>query len=114
MSIVWPGAEPGPWFTRRPRRRRRRPDATRHACRQGRPAAKGCAWVSVSPEVHTGEPARRASLRPVGPASAEATTCFDTLAGMPSAPDPVSYTHLRAHETRHDLVCRLLLETKKK
>src|SRR5450756_2366026 len=32
------------------------------------------------------------------------------------APDftPVSYTHLRAHETRHDLVCRLLLEKKKK
>src|SRR5450759_5333986 len=29
-----------------------------------------------------------------------------------SRPDitPVSYTHLRAHETRHDLVCRLLLE----
>src|SRR5665648_1123569 len=29
-------------------------------------------------------------------------------------PKPVSYTHLRAHETRHDLVCRLLLEKKKK
>src|SRR5450756_2746621 len=29
-------------------------------------------------------------------------------------PGPVSYTHLRAHETRHDLVCRLLLEKKKK
>src|SRR5450759_259218 len=28
-------------------------------------------------------------------------------------PLPVSYTHLRAHETRHDLVCRLLLEKKK-
>ena len=26
---------------------------------------------------------------------------------------PVSYTHLRAHETREDLVCRLLLEKKK-
>src|SRR5450759_1561700 len=26
----------------------------------------------------------------------------------------LSYTHLRAHETRHDLVCRLLLEKKKK
>ena len=26
----------------------------------------------------------------------------------------VSYTHLRAHETKHDLVCRLLLEKKKK
>src|SRR5450759_528355 len=29
-------------------------------------------------------------------------------------PKSVSYTHLRAHETRHDLVCRLLLEKKKK
>src|SRR5450756_35958 len=28
-------------------------------------------------------------------------------------PQTVSYTHLRAHETRHDLVCRLLLEKKK-
>ena len=26
--------------------------------------------------------------------------------------NPVSYTHLRAHETVLDLVCRLLLETK--
>ena len=25
----------------------------------------------------------------------------------------VSYTHIRAHETRHDLVCRPLLEKKK-
>ena len=29
-------------------------------------------------------------------------------------PQPVSYTHLRAHETVLDLVCRLLLEKKKK
>src|SRR5450756_1795026 len=28
--------------------------------------------------------------------------------------EAVSYTHLRAHETRHDIVCRLLLEKKKK
>ena len=27
--------------------------------------------------------------------------------------EPVSYTHLRAHETVLDLVCRLLLEKKK-
>src|SRR5665648_1176520 len=32
----------------------------------------------------------------------------------PDKISPVSYTHLRAHETRHDLVCRLLLEKKKK
>ena len=28
------------------------------------------------------------------------------------SPGPVSYTHLRAHETVLDLVCRLLLEKK--
>src|SRR5450756_553669 len=28
--------------------------------------------------------------------------------GSSITPTPVSYTHLRAHETRHDLVCRLL------
>src|SRR5450759_3893428 len=31
----------------------------------------------------------------------------ETQIGWFSAPGPVSYTHLRAHETRHDLVCRL-------
>src|SRR5450756_973785 len=30
-------------------------------------------------------------------------------AGLLNAKRSVSYTHLRAHETRHDLVCRLLL-----
>src|SRR5450756_2974904 len=39
----------------------------------------------------------------------EKTYCFNE-----EAFEPVSYTHLRAHETRHDLVCRLLLEKKKK
>src|SRR5665648_708608 len=37
-----------------------------------------------------------------------------TLAIMLAHALPVSYTHLRAHETRHDIVCRLLLEKKKK
>src|SRR5450756_3188329 len=35
-------------------------------------------------------------------------------AGTRPSHTAVSYTHLRAHETRHDLVCRLLLEKKKK
>src|SRR5659263_561226 len=41
---------------------------------------------------------------------------FAAIGKDPVLPDglaPVSYTHLRAHETRHDLVCRLLLEKKK-
>src|SRR5678809_863180 len=32
----------------------------------------------------------------------------------PHGAAPVSYTHLRAHETGRNLVCRLLLEKKKK
>ena len=39
-------------------------------------------------------------------------SCATLTASVSSV--PVSYTHLRAHETRHDLVCRLLLEKKKK
>ena len=45
----------------------------------------------------------------------------DLIAGLPGEDvasfargfDPVSYTHLRAHETKANLVCRLLLEKKK-
>src|SRR5450759_3334729 len=36
------------------------------------------------------------------------STVLITSSGTPLG--TVSYTHLRAHETRHDLVCRLLLE----
>src|SRR5665648_1219444 len=36
------------------------------------------------------------------------------VTNIPAYSTAVSYTHLRAHETRHDLVCRLLLEKKKK
>ena len=35
------------------------------------------------------------------------------LAYWETPPLPVSYTHLRAHETVLDIVCRLLLEKKK-
>ena len=43
------------------------------------------------------------------------TTLLKCLMGLIPARsgEAVSYTHLRAHETRHDLVCRLLLEKKK-
>src|SRR5450756_166573 len=36
--------------------------------------------------------------------------CSNGASLYASTTEPVSYTHLRAHETRHDLVCRLLLE----
>src|SRR5450759_1805372 len=47
-------------------------------------------------------------------AGAQVRLCDDELPFACDSLDPVSYTHLRAHETRHDLVCRLLLEKKKK
>ena len=36
----------------------------------------------------------------------------ETFAALMSAGIPVSYTHLRAHETPEHIVCRLLLEKK--
>ena len=46
---------------------------------------------------------------------ADASGKRSSPAVLPSARNrTVSYTHLRAHETRHDLVCRLLLEKKKR
>ena len=36
------------------------------------------------------------------------------IVGVAASLVPVSYTHLRAHETVLDLVCRLLLEKNKK
>src|SRR5450756_2644211 len=90
-------------------------------------------WRSGRP---ADKPARRDLLRP-RPADARRSAGISAPdAGMVSLPEtppdasraapsgwpgavsqspsiPVSYTHLRAHETRHDLVCRLLLEKKK-
>src|SRR5450756_857801 len=38
-----------------------------------------------------------------------ARAVMDLVRAELDMPPAVSYTHLRAHETRHDLVCRLLL-----
>src|SRR5665647_3891068 len=42
------------------------------------------------------------------------STSWPRFLGMLAVAYPVSYTHLRAHETDSYLVCRLLLEKKKK
>src|SRR5450756_780249 len=47
------------------------------------------------------------------PRGIEGRACSRRLRSCQDRIRPVSYTHLRAHETRHDLVCRLLLEKKK-
>src|SRR5450756_1479051 len=56
-----------------------------------------------------------AGQKPVVTRAKKSIAAFKVREGMPigAMVTPVSYTHLRAHETRHDLVCRLLLEKKK-
>ena len=56
--------------------------------------------------------------RPVAAQVALMALCSHEFAGSSAVKSldgtlPVSYTHLRAHETVLDLVCRLLLEKKK-
>ena len=48
-----------------------------------------------------------------GKASVTSPTLITVKNGEVTADIPVSYTHLRAHETDSYLVCRLLLEKKK-
>ena len=64
--------------------------------------AGAASGVGVALHIHASNLARRSQLiqRAGGRVLQEAS--------------PVSYTHLRAHETVLDLVCRLLLEKKKK
>src|SRR5450756_2298646 len=53
----------------------------------------------------------RTSRSPVAPATTPAPemAISSTVDALECTGTSVSYTHLRAHETRHDLVCRLLL-----
>ena len=50
---------------------------------------------------------------PIPLATAAIRTKPAPAVATPAVATPVSYTHLRAHETVLDLVCRLLLEKKK-
>ena len=63
--------------------------------------------IEAYPETLAGEKGPEADVVLLGPQIAYMLPEIQRLL-------PVSYTHLRAHETRHDLVCRLLLEKKKK
>src|SRR5450756_940985 len=63
--------------------------------------------ISVHLQEHSHDAYSRAGVR------SRSLCPLPTFGNSTSATKPVSYTHLRAHETRHDLVCRLLLEKKK-
>src|SRR5450756_2974638 len=75
----------------------------------GRSITTTSARLVASPAESTSKPAFSARAALGAPGTSLTTTV------MPESRRfwAVSYTHLRAHETRHDLVCRLLLEKKK-
>ena len=88
---------------------------------------EGCAWNSVGRYlVFSDVPAdalyrwieddERVTVfrKPSGNANGNTFDYSGRLLTCQHGPRPVSYTHLRAHETRGNLVCRLLLEKKKK
>src|SRR5450756_2783159 len=74
----------------------------------GQPVGEGFGWYWPTEEVPLADiTAECLQLGPDG-------LGLDPFGHHRDAELAVSYTHLRAHETRHDLVCRLLLEKKKK
>src|SRR5680860_1623010 len=77
---------------------------------------------TATPDVHSEFPAVAARELGLGDVPLMCTQELDIAGAMPLVirlmalvnTTPVSYTHLRAHETDSYLVCRLLLEKKKK
>src|SRR5665648_1189896 len=80
------------------------PEAALHDLRQSYPA------TCFPPAVSLASTWDRALVHRVGAALGD--ECRAEQVSILLGPGAVSYTHLRAHETRHDLVCRLLLEKK--
>ena len=69
---------------------------------------------SAASDVYKRQPRLRARPRTGGGRGAAGGSIgAGRMAGRADGRVPVSYTHLRAHETVLDLVCRLLLEKKK-
>src|SRR5678815_5825389 len=70
------------------------------------------AAIAMASDMRVGTAASRVAFLfvRVGLAGCDMGAC----AILPRIIGPVSYTHLRAHETPEHLVCRLLLEKKKK
>ena len=74
----------------------------------------GSGGAAVSCLGHSDMAVRDAMLAQAGSLSFAHTAFFTSHPAEKLAERPVSYTHLRAHETGAYLVCRLLLEKKKK
>src|SRR5674536_366774 len=66
--------------------------------------SKGCKELEIRTSGEIGTPVPEGKIRAPGGGRKKS---------LDKDPTPVSYTHLRAHETPEHLVCRLLLEKKK-
>src|SRR5664280_3191485 len=104
---------------------RDRPTATISSQRRRESRGRGSRWFNSSVAHHSPAVSRSASSLVCGPfRQPNGSACYrvlpcDRVIGVHSesisgGEGSVSYTHLRAHETVLDLVCRLLLEKKQK
>src|SRR5450756_2203649 len=89
-------------------RDRYRPTNERQAIMTGRPRA--CPVVNDPRARQLHAKARKSPRSRQPPAGLLSRNGRSRFGSNPIGSLAVSYTHLRAHETRHDLVCRLLLE----
>ena len=77
------------------------------------PYASGIGLERTDPLKHPAHIVGQGVMAPVEESFRIAKESLPSLQTIGVAWNPVSYTHLRAHETVLDLVCRLLLEKKK-
>src|SRR5674536_196388 len=87
----------------------------RQASTRATSRASGTITTAPRPPARLADTAAATSAHQVSPGSAVQTARTDRPAARPArnagpSAYPVSYTHLRAHETPEHLVCRLLLE----
>ena len=88
---------------------KRQPPSTRISSRQGQPSTLGSGGTRSYLRIT----ARTCSASTPWRSAAAHSSARSTGRSSATKPEAVSYTHLRAHETVLDLVCRLLLEKKK-
>src|SRR5660397_276921 len=77
------------------------------ACGEARSVARGSGWPPSARSVY------RRAYRPIHRRRGRVSWRGRVAGRLPLDLGAVSYTHLRAHETKANLVCRLLLEKKK-
>src|SRR5450756_2141730 len=88
-----------------------RPSAGPARCNHSATKMLGCGWHGNQQNASRCDSALIVAVGAFGPLARHPQSAAQRstdVTKLTQPTDSVSYTHLRAHETRHDLVCRLL------